>query len=366
MDMWLLYYVSAALDLRTMSNTNIVFSRSFFIRPILLFSDLNNVREYTLLDKYFTEFYGFTQEEVDELLSKVPTETDPNAIKDWYNGYTFGNKVIYNPWSIMQCLAHKGKFDNYWLDSGGTDLVDKVLLSDEMQEDLQSLLEGKGIVKKLYKQISLGDIKRNRDIFYSLLVFAGYLNPMLANDDDEDPRYSLTIPNKEVLNIYVERVIGWVTSKLNISSSDYDDFIGLLITQKIEQFSKKFSEYLINSTSYYDLIRERDYHNLIGGIISPLARKYMIESNRESGFGKFDHMLMPRESKNGDTAIIIEYKFTEDREELESKAIDGLNQIDIKKYDSKTRQYPHIKKIVKISMAFCGKEMELVYRTDEV
>lgn len=101
-----------------------------------------------------------------------------------------------------------------------------------------------------------------------MLVFAGYLNPILANDDAEDPRYRLTIPNKEVRNIYVERVISWVSGKLNITSSDYDNFIGLLITQEIDLFRKRFSEYLINSTSYHDLLSERDYHNLVGGINS--------------------------------------------------------------------------------------------------
>ncbi|MCC8483610.1 MAG: AAA family ATPase, partial [Rickettsia endosymbiont of Labidopullus appendiculatus] len=98
-----------------------------------LFSDLNNVSEYTLLDEEFSKFYGFTQAEVDELLTKVPTATNPEQIKNWYNGYSFGGKIIYNPWSIMQCLAHKGKLDHYWLDSGGTGLIDKTLLSDEMQ-----------------------------------------------------------------------------------------------------------------------------------------------------------------------------------------------------------------------------------------
>ena len=158
-----------------------------------LFSDLNNVREYTLLDKKFSKFYGFTQEDVDELLLKIPSLTTPEEIKDWYNGYTFGGEIIYNPWSIMLCLSSGGELDHYWLDSGGTGLVDKVLLSDETQEELQLLLEGKGIVKKIYKQISLKEIENNSDIFYSLLVFAGYLNPSLANDDDEYPRYRLTI-----------------------------------------------------------------------------------------------------------------------------------------------------------------------------
>ncbi len=111
-----------------------------------LFSDLNNVREYSLLDEDFSKFYGFTQTEVDDLLTKVPTTTSPEEIKNWYNGYTFGGEIIYNPWSIMQCLASKGKLDHYWLDSGGTSLIDKALLANEMQEDMQQLASGKSII----------------------------------------------------------------------------------------------------------------------------------------------------------------------------------------------------------------------------
>ncbi|MFU7503298.1 MAG: AAA family ATPase, partial [Candidatus Tisiphia sp.] len=148
-----------------------------------LFSDLNNVTEYTLLDKKFAKFYGFTQAEVDELLTVVPTKTNPEEIQNWYNGYTFGGEIIYNPWSIMQCLAREGELDHYWLDSGGTSIIDKVFVSDEIQEDLTKLLEGEGIVRKLYKQISLEEIEDNQNIFYSLLLFTGYLNATLANDN---------------------------------------------------------------------------------------------------------------------------------------------------------------------------------------
>lgn len=328
-----------------------------------LFSDLNNVSEYSVLDKKFSKFYGFTQVEVDELLTKVPTITNPALIKDWYNGYTFGGEVIYNPWSIMQCLTQGGKLDHYWLDSGGTGLIDTALLSDGIQEDLQLLLEGDGIVKKLYKQISLLEINDNPDIFYSLLVFAGYLNPMLANDDEEDPRYRLTIPNKEVRNIYVERVIQWVTNKLHIRVGDYDNFIGLLISGKLDHFKKKFTEYLLNSTSYHDLTREKDYHNLIGGLLAPLVRSYKIESNRESGHGRFDHVLIPRENK-GDSAIIIEYKVSKSKDDLEPDANLALKQLMDKRYDANIRQYRHVKHITKIGMSFCGKYVDLQYTAD--
>ncbi|WP_375326847.1 AAA family ATPase [Candidatus Tisiphia endosymbiont of Nemotelus uliginosus] len=330
-----------------------------------LFSDLNNVSEYTLLDKKFAKFYGFTQVEVEDLLTKVPTKTDPEKIKDWYNGYTFGGEIIYNPWSIMQCLAREGELDHYWLDSGGTGLVDKALLSDEIQEDLQALIVGKGIIKKLYKQISLGELEEDEDIFYSLLVFAGYLNPYLADDNPEAPTYHLTLPNKEVRYIYIARVTKWVTRQLNIKMNEYDNFINLLLLQQIEKFGKRLQGYLLNSTSYHDLSKERDYHNLMGGLLAPLVSRYMIESNRESGHGRCDHILVPI-VKGADTAIILEYKICTTSEELESAAKAGLKQIMDRQYDSKIKEYKHVKKIIKISMAFCGKEVVLQHQIDDV
>ena len=321
-----------------------------------LFSGLNNVSEYSLLDENFAKYYGFTQAEVDELLTKVPTHTDPEQVKNWYNGYTFGGEIIYNPWSIMQCLSHKGKLEHYWIDSGGTAFIDKVLVSDEIQGDIQELLEGQGILKKLYKQISLGDIHSNKDIFYSLLVFAGYLNPWLANDDEEQPKYRLTIPNKEVRGIYVERVLNWLSKKLNIGSDDYDDFIALLIHQQIDQFGTKLQEYLLHSTSYHDLSKEKDYHNLMGGLLAPLASKYTIASNKEIGYGRCDHVLIPIVGR-GDHAIIIEYKIAKSKEELPALAKAGLEQIHNKQYDTQIKQQTHVTKISKLSMAFCGKEV---------
>ncbi|WP_341757527.1 AAA family ATPase [Candidatus Tisiphia endosymbiont of Ditula angustiorana] len=328
-----------------------------------LFSDLNNVSEYTLLDKNFAKFYGFTQAEVDELLTVVPTKTNPEEIKNWYNGYTFGGEIIYNPWSIMQCLAREGELDHYWLDSGGTNIIDKVFVSDEIQEDLTKLLEGEGIVKKLYKQISLTEIEDNQNIFYSLLLFTGYLNANLANDNKEDPRYCFTIPNKEVRNIYVERVIKWLTKKLTIKMNEYDNFINLLINEQIDKFGERLQEYLLRSTSYHDLTEEKDYHNLIGGLLAPLVSQYMIESNKETGYGRCDHILIPIAGLR-DNALIIEYKIAKPTENLESIAKTGLKQIIDKQYDTTIGEHKHVKKIVKISMVFCGKKVVLEYQID--
>ncbi|ROT47299.1 AAA family ATPase [Candidatus Cardinium hertigii] len=330
-----------------------------------LFSDLNNVREYTLLDKNFTQFYGFTQSEVDDLLSKVPTQTEPAKIKDWYNGYTFGGELIYNPWSMMQCLASEGLLDYYWLDSGGTGLVDKALLTDSIQSDIQTLLSGKGLIRKLYKQLSLEKLTENKDLFYSLLVFSGYLNPMLVNDDPEDLKYILTIPNREVRGIYVERIIDWVGKQLRIAPSAYRDFIGLLLNQQLEPFVAQLRNYLLNATSYHDLSQEKDYHNLIGGLLAPLSNRYHITSNQETGYGRCDHLLFPKVGY-GDWAMVIEHKLATSSNDLAATAQAGLEQIITKKYDAHLTTYAHIKKISCMALAFYGKEVALAYQVEEL
>ncbi|MEO1301502.1 MAG: AAA family ATPase, partial [Bacteroidota bacterium] len=144
-----------------------------------LFSSINNVREYTLFDAHFATSYGFTQQEVNELFRQVPTSATLEEIKHWYNGYKFGDEdkeVLYNPWSIMCCLANGGVVDTYWIDSGGTQLVDEALLSDNIQQDLQKLIARKQINSLITKQISFEDIRSSIGL-YSLLLFAGYLNP---------------------------------------------------------------------------------------------------------------------------------------------------------------------------------------------
>ncbi|MEL6152505.1 MAG: AAA family ATPase, partial [Bacteroidota bacterium] len=164
-----------------------------------IFSDLNNLTEYTLLDDEFAASYGFTQAEVDGLLEQAAVSVSREQIRHWYNGYTFGGEVIYNPWSIMSCLAKKGKLDHYWIDSGGTALIDAVLIADHTQEDLQQLVKGQSIEQIVEKQIVF-DTLESPDGLYSLLLFSGYLKPEVIEPIHD--LYRLSVPNYEVKRIY--------------------------------------------------------------------------------------------------------------------------------------------------------------------
>jgi Predicted AAA-ATPase/PD-(D/E)XK nuclease superfamily len=325
-----------------------------------LFSDLNNLTECSLLDKKFARSYGFTQAEVDELLSQVPTATNPEEIKNWYNGYNFGGETIYNPWSIMQCLSRQGELDHYWIDSGGTGWIDHVLLSDEMQTDIQALAAGKTITSSITKHINFADINQPEGLF-SLLLFSGYLNT--TTKMPERDIYDLSAPNYEVKYIYEKRMLQWVTKQIKIDNSGYYSFVTLLPDGKIEAFKERLQELLLNSTSFHQTGEKKAelfYSVFMLGFVNMLAPNYIISSEQESGDGRADVVMIPKIGK-GDKAMIIEYKIAKSSEELADIAKSGLQQIINKKYDSKIKEHSHVKQILKISMAFCGKNMELEY-----
>ena len=325
-----------------------------------LFSDLNNVREYTLLDKRFATSYGFTQQEVDQLLSKVPTPTPPAKIQHWYNGYTFGGEVIYNPWSIMCCLSSNGELDHYWLDSGGTALVDEVLLSDEIQRDIQTLVSGGTLMSPIMKQISFEAISEPVGLF-SLLLFSGYLNPQAV--DTENHIYALSIPNYEVAYIYKTRLLKWLAAKLQTDQQRLYSFMSLLAAGKVAAFKERLQELLQVSTSFHQTggkVAELFYSGFMLGLLSTLSSTYVIESERESGLGRPDAVLIPKVGK-GDQALVIEYKVSKDADGLTAMAEEGLEQISNKGYAAQVRAHEHVKTILQVCLAFCGKQVELNY-----
>ena len=325
-----------------------------------ILSDLNNLREHTLFDQRFASSYGFSEQEVDELLDQVPIVTDRAAIQHWYNGYTFGEEVIYNPWSIMCCLSNKGKLGNYWLDSGGTKLVDLALLSDEIQEDLQALVAGESIVSFIMKQISFEDMEDSVGL-YSLLLFSGYLNP--ASVPETQDIYRLSVPNYEVEKIYKHRLLRWVTKKLQIDTNKYHNLVSRLAEGNVEDFGERLQELLHRSTSFHQTggkVAELFYSGFMVCLLSSLSDYYLIESERESGRGRPDVMLIPK-ATHGDQAMVIEYKVGQDVAGLPGLAEEGLSQIRAKGYGTQAKSQAHVKKLLQVCLAFSGKEMALQY-----
>ncbi|MEO1219125.1 MAG: AAA family ATPase [Bacteroidota bacterium] len=325
-----------------------------------LFSDLNNVREYTLLDEKFATCYGFTQREVDELLDKVPISTTSDEIRHWYNGYNFGDQVLYNPWSIMCCLSSKGQLDHYWLDSGGTNLIDSVLLSDKIQKDLQTLISGNSICSSIMKQISFDDIQETEGL-YSLLLFSGYLKIDVDRASPDPDTYYLLIPNYEVGYMYRQRLIKWISKKLEIDSRDYHSLMSLLASGQVSAFADQLQTLLDASTSFYQTGSEHAelfYSGFMLGLLHTLH--YTLASEWESGMGRPDFMLIPQ-SQYGDQALILEYKVSPKVRGLTSLAAKGLIQIADKGYKASLKSHGHIRQALQVCLAFCGKKVAVKY-----
>ena len=326
-----------------------------------LFSGVNNLSECTLLDKYFCSAYGFTEEEVVQMLDQMPIPTPLEEIRRWYNGYTFGRQStrMYNPWSIMSCLRNEGELDHYWMDGGGTALVDQALLADDIQENLQTLVAGGSIEIPIIKQIRFDDISSANGLF-SLLLFAGYLNP-----DKEIIRgvYALSIPNDEVRYIYEQRLLKWLTQKLQAKDKELPHLISLLAAGKIKEFAQKLKDLLAVAVSFFqtgEKSGELFYNGFMFCLISVLSDSHTIESEAESGAGRPDAVLIPRAGR-GELAFVLEYKITPNAEGLKAMAEKGLAQIIEKGYSAKAKAQPHVKSVLQVSMAFCGKEVALAY-----
>ena len=332
-----------------------------------LFSDLNNVREYTLLDEPFATCYGFTEEEVATLMDQVPTKTSLEEICHWYNGYTFGGQDVrmYNPWSIMCCLASKGKLAHYWVDSGGMSLLDKALLSDEIQQDLQMLVAGGSLEKPIYKQIRFEDLAKPSGL-YSLLLFSGYLNPKLL--DSPQDLYQLSIPNYEVRFIYERRMLDWVSAQLDTDLGGYYTFVTLLTSGKVAAFRDRLQEMLEHSTSFHQVGERRSelfYSGFVLAFMSMLSGRYYIDSEPESGLGRPDALLIPKPNQ-GHEALVLEYKVAKEAAELERVAQAGLRQMQAKDYRAKAREHTHVRSVLEVSLAFCGKEVAVLHEREEL
>ena len=327
-----------------------------------LLSDLNNLREYTLLDKRFITSYGFREQEVEELLDKTQIATNRKEIRQWYNGYHFRGETLYNPFSIMCCISTEGECGPYWLESGGTGLIDVAFVSDEIQKDLQTLTAGKSIVSRIRRQVSFEALQSPVGLF-SLLLFSGYLNPVAISEADD--LYELSVPNYEVSKIYEQRLLEWVTAKLEINTEDYDSLARFLAMGELETFQKSLEEFLTRSASFLQTGDQRGevfYNGFMICLLCCLSCYYLIESEPESGLGRPDVVLIPKAAAHKDQAMVIEYKVGQDASDLPALAEAGLRQIETKGYATRARAHDHVKKVLQICLAFSGKDVVMKHQ----
>lgn len=333
-----------------------------------IFSDLNNLKVVTTTsDEYCTSF-GFTEEEVFSALEEKGMDDQKEEVRLWYDGFVFGNrKDIYNPWSIINFLD-TGKFDTYWANTSANSLAGKLLREGggDIKEQFGCLLKGEVLRKPIDEQIVYNQLDDNEDAIWSLLVASGYLKILSYEKYTEISEgrrihYELAITNMEVRRMFDDMVRGWFTAK----KSDYNQFIEAMLQDDIEGMNDYMNEVAESLFSSFDVgnrpskrTPERFYHGFVLGLLVDLRDRYVVLSNRESGYGRYDVMLEPK--KEGDAAIIMEFKVFNARREktLEDTLQSALSQIEEKQYARQLIE-KGIKeeRIRKYGLAFEGKQV---------
>ena len=318
-----------------------------------IFSGFNNLKIYDIMNKQYNEYFGFTEIETKELVKYYDIEFT-EEIKEYYDGYNFGGKEIYNPWSILNYVQDKTLVP-YWSNTSDNALIKEILkeTSEENKEEIEKLILGESISFTYDNTITFSDLKdniNNEDVIFNLLLSSGYLtfDKDIKNHHNEINQY-YKIPNKEVKEEFI-KIIKSITLN-GVSNRKILNFREVLLNNEIKEIEKTINEMLI-SMSYYDT-KEMFYHGYILGLFSIfIGNEYIIKSNRESGLGRYDLMI---EKKDRSIGIIIEIKLASQREEMEELASKALNQIKTQEY-YKELELDKVEMINTYSIVFYGKE----------
>ena len=325
-----------------------------------IFSGLNNLRVCSVLSERYSDIFGFTQAEADRLLAMCGLEEKSGDLKKWYDGYIFGSSEIYNPWSVISFIDNDCKFQPYWLNSSGNSILQVLLrqVDEQRCKELAGLLRMKDSpVNALVDEgIIYPDIENDENALYMMLLTTGYLKAV-AKWQDRCSRWwcSLQIPNREVLQAYEDEVLSKVAGRGNRVL--LLSMLEAMTEGRTEVFQKQMKRILRDMVSFHDTAQpESFYHGLLLGLSVWLEGRYRVESNRESGYGRFDIAFFPlREKMPG---VILELKSVKTEEEMEEAAKAALSQIETKEYTAELARQG-VTEAWKYGIAFCGKKMWL-------
>ena len=326
-----------------------------------LFSDLNNLKIVTVSSDRYADCFGFTEKEVFEALDSYGYSSEKKKVKAWYDGFKFGNtEDIYNPWSIISFLQ-EGKYEPYWANTSSNSLVSKLVREGdvEIKKSFEELLKGGSVKSEIDEQLVFGEMDGNKKAVWSLLYASGYLKPTGKEDIGGVAEYELKLTNYEVMVSFSILVKRWFEN----AGHNYSYFVKALLEGNIDDMMDTMSEICEDMISTFDgsgkAAPENFYHGLVIGLLVELRDRYEIKSNRESGLGRYDVMLRPKDKK--DNAVIIEFKSK--RRSEKGKTLDelcdmALKQIEDKKYETELLEAGFDKeKIIKLAFAFEGKEV---------
>ncbi len=316
-----------------------------------IFSGLNNLKINSILDESYSEYFGFTKDEVKQMLKYYSYEDKYQEVCDWYDGYLFGNTEIFNPWSVINYISDKCIPKAFWQSTGSNDIISEILSLSSLEEmkNLKELLLGNTVTTYIDTNVIYPEVITNSYSIYSFLLVAGYLKVSKVYPQyDGNYMCDVAIPNKEIAYVYEKEVL----SKMGKTS------FSILIRQAIFnndiiRLQKLLEEFMIESISYYDGANESFYHGMMLGLCSVFSNKYRLKSNVESGYGGFDISLYP-ENKNL-PGFIFEFKKASSKEEMDDIANLALKQIEDNHYDIQMKT-DGISKIIKVGIAFYGKQ----------
>ena len=332
-----------------------------------IFSGLNNLEVHTILDDEFTEYFGIMENEVEKSVEDFGLEYELKDVQKWYNGYLFGNRQVYNPWSIINFLKN-GKLKPYWVNTSGNGLIKLYLkkLRDSIFDDFTKLLDKKSILKIINDNMTFGNLEANFEKnIWNLFFHSGYLTLAEKYNGND---VCLKIPNEEILKMFSEMFI-------EVYFDDYEKFLYMsdaLRKGDISNFKKYLKEILLENAGIFDVsgtYKEQFYHGLMLGLILTLKNEYEITSNNFAGKGRYDLLLKPKNILEGKEGIIIELKIINEvknlndnkiYEKLEKECEVALKQIDEKEYSSVLKN-AGVEKVLKIGIAFMGKEFEVKF-----
>lgn len=327
---------------------------SYGILTGCIFSGLNNLTVNSVMDEAYDCYFGFTDEEVSKMLDYYGVAEKESELKEWYDGYLFGNEEIYNPWSVINYISKGCVPQAYWVNTGKNEILEDVLkvADEDITEKLYSLILG----DKVLARIDLNGVYGSSNIF-SLLLVAGYLKTTIKElQADGSYLCQVSIPNKEIASVYKSEVLAHLMQIGAVSRTTADKIAESLFINDYVKLEKAIAEYMDKAISFYDTASESFYHGLVLGLMAMMDNQYKIKSNRESGKGRFDICLMPRDNKHPGMIMELKWKKNLDDNELVLLADEAISQIHSMEYDSEMKS-EGIKKILKFGIAFSGKRV---------
>lgn len=326
-----------------------------------IFSGLNNLTVNSVMDEDYDNYFGFTKEEVSEMLGYYGVSEKEDELEDWYDGYLFGSTEIYNPWSVINYISKGCIPQAYWANTGKNEILEDVLkaATDDITESLYSLLQGERVIARIDQNVVYRSLSEDPANIYSLLLVAGYLKtPKKELQADGSYLCEVSVPNKEIAAVYKSEILSHLLLVGAITRATANKIAESLYANNHKKLQKAIAEYMDKSISFYDAGAEGFYHGLVLGLIALMDNQYKIKSNRESGDGRYDISLIPREDRYPGIIMELKWKKELSADALSELANEAFAQIDEMRYDTEMKE-DGVRDILKFGIAFSGKKVSV-------